>query len=222
MDRTQQRRHEEKEQRRETIIDAAEQVFADSDFESARMEQVAKVARVSRALLYLYFKNKQDLDLAICVRALRSLRQHFIDSAARHVTGYDKVASLGHTYIQFAHDFPVYFATLLRFESHPFDTLEPSSTELAVFESGSAVHAVTVDCLQIGIRDGSIRADLEQPLSAALSLWAFVHGLIQIAHNKQHFLEKVGIPPTQYTDYAIDFAMRGLRPVATDRPPSDE
>jgi len=110
---------------------------------------------------------------------------------------------------------------LTRFESHPFDTLAPSSTELAVFESGSAVHAVTVDCLQIGMRDGSIRGDLEHPLSAALSLWAFVHGLIQIAHNKQHFLEQVGIPPAQYTDYAIDLAMRGLRPVAAGPAPSD-
>ncbi|WP_248679683.1 TetR/AcrR family transcriptional regulator [Sinimarinibacterium sp. CAU 1509] len=221
MERSQQRRHEEKEQRREAIIDAAEQVLATSDFDSARMEEVAKVARVSRALVYLYFKNKQELDLAICVRALRALRQHFVDSAARHATGYAKVASLGHTYIQFAKDFPVYFAVLSRFESHPFDTLEPSSTELAVFEAGSAVHAVTVECLQIGMRDGSIRADLEQPLSAALSLWAFVHGLIQIAHNKQHFLEQVGIPPTQYTDYAIDLVMRGLRPVAGTRAPSD-
>jgi AcrR family transcriptional regulator len=221
MDRSQQRRHEEKEQRREAIIDAAEQVFATTAFETARMEQVAKVARISRALVYLYFKNKQDLHLAICVRALRALRQHFIDSAARHTSGYAKVASLGHCYIQFAQDFPVYFAALSRFESHPLDTLEPNSTEVSVFEAGSAVHAVTVECLQIGMRDGSIRGDLEQPLSAALSLWAFVHGLIQIAHNKQHFLEQVGIAPTQYTDYAIDLVMSGLRPAAVDRPQPD-
>jgi len=50
------RREEEKERRREEILDAAELVFSEKGFDAATMDQVARKARVSRALVYVYFK----------------------------------------------------------------------------------------------------------------------------------------------------------------------
>ncbi|PNB02948.1 TetR/AcrR family transcriptional regulator, partial [Pseudomonas sp. FW306-02-H05-BA] len=47
------RRVEEKERRRAEIVDAAEQLYADKGWDSVTMEQVAKRARLSRALLYV-------------------------------------------------------------------------------------------------------------------------------------------------------------------------
>ena len=41
------------------------------------MDEVARKARLSRALLYVYFQNKPDLLLAICERALASLHARF-------------------------------------------------------------------------------------------------------------------------------------------------
>ncbi|HEY9664016.1 MAG TPA: helix-turn-helix domain-containing protein, partial [Allocoleopsis sp.] len=71
------RREEEKERRRETILDAAEHVFALKGFDAATMDQVARKARVSRALVYVYFKDKTALQLGVCIRGLKILRQAF-------------------------------------------------------------------------------------------------------------------------------------------------
>jgi AcrR family transcriptional regulator len=209
-----QRRAEEKEQRREAIVDAAEQVFTTTGFEAATMEDVAKVARVSRALVYLYFKNKSELHFAICARALRLLRERFIAAAEQHARGYDQVVALGAAYIAFADEYPWYFLALSRFEAHAPEDVEDGSTEQSVLECGRAVHQVTVDCLVRGMRDGSVRADLDNPLLAAMSLWAFTHGLIQLARTKRHFFSQIGITTPQFAEYAIDFGMRGLRPQA--------
>lgn len=207
-----QRRAEEKEQRREAIIDAAEQVFASAGFDAATMEDVARAARVSRALVYLYFRNKSELNFAICARALRLLRARFLAAAAQHPLGYDQVRALGRAYIGVAAELPAYFLALSRFEAHAPERVEEGSAEHAVLECGRAVHAVTVDCLVRGMGDGSIRADLEHPLLAALSLWAFTHGLIQLAHSKQYLFAQAGIATDQFSDYAIDMGLRGLRP----------
>lgn len=209
-----QRRAEEKEQRREAIVDAAERVFTSTGFEAATMDEVARVARVSRALVYLYFKNKDELHFAICERALRLLRERFLAAAAAAPRGYDQIIALGHAYMNFADEFPCYFMALSRFEARPPEAVEEGSIEHGLLECGRAVHQVTVDCLQQGMRDGSVRSDLQDPLLAALSLWAFTHGLIQLAHSKKHFFSKVGISTATFAEYAIDFGMRGLQPRA--------
>jgi len=52
------RRQEEKERRRAEILDAAEGVAASVGWDELTMDQVARRARLSRALLYVYFKDK--------------------------------------------------------------------------------------------------------------------------------------------------------------------
>ena len=52
------RRLEEKERRRLEILDAAEAVAAVVGVEALTMDLVARKARLSRALLYVYFNDK--------------------------------------------------------------------------------------------------------------------------------------------------------------------
>src|SRR5260370_16930183 len=55
-------KHEEYVQaRRDTILNAAMRVFAQSDFAEAKMDQVAAAADLSKASLYLYFPSKHAL-----------------------------------------------------------------------------------------------------------------------------------------------------------------
>src|SRR5690606_13062826 len=71
------RRQEEKDRRRAEIIDAAQDLYRELGWDAVTMDGVAKRARLSRALIYVYFKDKRDLHFAITVRALDVLRQRF-------------------------------------------------------------------------------------------------------------------------------------------------
>lgn len=55
------RRQREREKRVETILRAAETLFAKEGFHKAGMEQIADAAEVSVGAVYFYFKNKEDL-----------------------------------------------------------------------------------------------------------------------------------------------------------------
>ncbi len=58
---TKDRREREKEQRRQTIIDAARDVIRIDGFDGVSMDKVAEKAELSKGALYLYFKNKDEL-----------------------------------------------------------------------------------------------------------------------------------------------------------------
>lgn len=58
------RRQRERESRRELAIDAAMALYAEEGYHAITMEKIAERSEVSRAALYLYFKNKEEIVLS--------------------------------------------------------------------------------------------------------------------------------------------------------------
>ncbi len=56
------------EERKSQILNAAEEVFAEKGFDKARMDDIAEETGLSKGTLYLYFKSKNDLIIAILDR----------------------------------------------------------------------------------------------------------------------------------------------------------
>lgn len=73
------RRLKEKEERRRTIIAAAEKLFAREGFHNTTIEQVAADIDLSKGTLYLYFQSKEDLFFSIL--------EEKIDNYAHHLKG---------------------------------------------------------------------------------------------------------------------------------------
>ncbi len=60
------------EERPAEILDAALRVFCRSGFHKASLEEVAAEAGISKGTIYLYFKNKEDLFVAVVKRVVPS------------------------------------------------------------------------------------------------------------------------------------------------------
>jgi TetR/AcrR family transcriptional regulator len=206
------RRQEEKDRRRSDIVDAAEEVFARVGFEAATMESVARQARLSRALLYVYFKDKSDLHFAISERALTLLRERFEAAAARHSVGLEKVAAIGRAYVAFAHEVPHYFAAMARFEAHHPSEIEQGSQEHQCLLAGDSLHQTIVNAIEAGIADGSIRRDIGNPYLMSVTLWALMHGIIQLIATKANVFAADGISGQMLIDSAILLAGRAMQP----------
>jgi AcrR family transcriptional regulator len=188
------RREEEKERRRAEIIDAAEQLYSEVGWDAVTMDGVAKCARLSRALIYVYFQDKSDLLLAIAERALAELRESFIAAAAAQTSGLDKVQAIGQAYVLFQQETPYRFDACSRFHAHQ---AAGQPTDDACAAAGDAVIAVIVEALMRGQADGSIRRDIGNPAQVCVMLWAFTHGLIQIGTNKTQEIARLGIEVSQ-------------------------
>lgn len=206
-----QRRQEERDRRRAEIVDAAEALYAETGWDAVTMDQVARRARLSRALVYVYFRDKPDLHLALVERALDTLRTRFEAVRAGKSRGIDEVEAIGWAYLAFARELPHCFDACARFEARTSsDGLQPN--EAACMAAGHRVHETIVASLNRGVADGSIRADIGDPYLTSLALWAFSHGVVQIAATKAGHMAAEGIPVQRFFDQAIVLALRTLQP----------
>jgi AcrR family transcriptional regulator len=207
------RRQEEKERRRAEILDAAEAVAANVSWDELTMDQVARKARLSRALLYVYFKDKNDLMFGIGERALATLRQRFEEAVSRNRRGLDQMLAIGRAYIAFSQEFSVYFGVLARCELMEPDVAsipDEQSNHGACLVCGDAVRTLMVKVLETGVRDGSIRADVGNLKAVAIVLWGFTHGIIQVAATKSNLLAHDGLQTKQLMDQAMLMATRSI------------
>ena len=202
------RRLEEKERRRSAIIDAAESVCLPAGLDAMTMDEVARAARLSRALLYVYFKDKADLVFALADRALSSLHGRFTVCAQQFPTGLAQLRAMGRAYLAFSHELPAQFEALARFELHSPDIDNANGAEAACVAAGDCVHAVMIAAIDTGLRDGSIRADVGPPALVSITLWGFMHGVIQLAATKANVLAHDGIEASDLFAQALDMATR--------------
>ena len=196
------RREEEKERRRAEILDAADTLYAKKGWDALTVDQVARSARLSRALVYVYFRDKEELLFAIGERAMRLLRDRFIEAAASRVPGMDKVEAIGRAYMGYAYEFPHYFDFCSRFQAHSV-AIDPGSHEGACRVAGDEAIGTVVQAIEAGMRDGSIRPDVGEPVLLATTLWAFTHGIIQLAMAKGSDLARFGIAIPDFSNYAF-------------------
>lgn len=107
---------------REHILDAAELVFAEHGYETAKVQAVASAAGVSLATLYGVFETKWDLYRAVHERRTQTLLEH-VRLRGEQATGdlLDRMLSGISAYIEFHMEHPSYLRMHLR-EQHVWST----------------------------------------------------------------------------------------------------
>jgi AcrR family transcriptional regulator len=205
------RRLEEKERRRAEIVDAAEAAGREVGLDALTMDDVARRARLSRALLYVYFQDRSDLMFGLAERAMGQLHARFVEAAERHRTGLEQVSAMGRAYVAFSQEFPVLFDALARCELESPDPTKLSPSEQACMLCGDKLQGSLIASIETGVRDGSIRSDVSSPQLMSVTLWGFMHGIIQLTTTKAHALAHHGVAAKDLIDHAISMITRDLK-----------
>ncbi len=184
------RRDQEKEKRREAILDAAERVIAKHGWEATDFGKIATRARLSRGLVYVYFPTRDDLFHAVCARGLVDLKDRFAAATKKHKTGLEQAMALGRAYYAFAQTQPLYFDLISQFQGRDLDPENETESEKESHDYGRDCLGQLVQALANGVADGSIRKTIGDPRPSAVAIWAFTHGLIQISTRKECMLQQ--------------------------------
>lgn len=178
------RKEREKEQRRNSILDAAEQVFFNRGIEESTMDDVAGAAELSKGTLYLYFKSKMDLLAAIHVRGLELLADKMDEAMRNSASGLERLQRLAHEFVRYSVENPGYFQfgfVVDKMQSSEEATVAPWLDECQ--DRTDRILSITIEAIKTGIHDGSISSRFD-PQELALLLWSGVRGVVQVHHIK--------------------------------------
>ncbi len=203
----------DREKRRQEILRAATQLFAERGMENVTFGDIARSARLSRPLVYFYFPDLETLFLEAVVVATSKLQQRFLHSLRPSLNGLDQLMALGAAYVQFARDEPALFQLLAHRETKSNSaekSAHPLETECHTRFSG--IMDVLGATLRQGIADRSIRPDVGDPAQVAVCLWGLTHGLIQISTTQLPTIEsKLGAAAAAgLPDFGMDLLRRSL------------
>ena len=177
------RKVREKQQRRQDIIDAAEKVFFSQGFETATMDEIARVAELSKGTLYLYFKSKEDLHFAIFMRGSDILMNLMRENLSGDSDGYHGLLELADSFIRFSREKQDYFNLFMYYESSRLKRLNIDQDQLQVYLKENSPLALVGQQVFLGMQDGSLRDDLPAEVFSA-TLWSQMLGVLIVLNNK--------------------------------------
>lgn len=207
------RRREEKEERRQQILNAAEKVIQKHGWEATNYGEIAKRARLSRSLVYFYFPTRDDLFHAVCDRGMEALERRFSKAIAENRQGLDQLMAIGRAYHEFSEKEPLYFELLSVFQAREFVPEGQRLPEEQAHDHGRNCLGLVVQALANGLKDRSVRKSVGEPGPTAIAIWAFTHGLIQIATQKEAMLkEQFGLSAQQTLEHGFALLRSSLGP----------
>ncbi|HHJ35037.1 MAG TPA: TetR/AcrR family transcriptional regulator [Gammaproteobacteria bacterium] len=116
-------------ERRETILSAAQGLFASKGFYGVSIDEIARAVDVSPAILYRHFDSKQSLYTAV-LEKFSQQRQSYVDTIVNHGTRFeDALTGMTQVYIKNIAENP----DILKIELHSL--LEGNPATLAFFQN---------------------------------------------------------------------------------------
>ena len=183
------RREREKNERRESILRAAIQVYDKEGYHAITMEKIAEEAELGRATLYLYFKTKDEIFIHAIVSYSDFFNQRLENLYAGRAEIKEKLLeSLWFTFIEFYEKDRASFNATLYFHQSEMIRNLPENLRIMLDRSGSRNYAYLSKIMAYGIRQGVFRDC--SPKTLAEVVWTSFLGIIHLENSKQAMSRK--------------------------------
>ncbi|MFN3801876.1 TetR/AcrR family transcriptional regulator [Belliella pelovolcani] len=179
---------QERTQKEKLILDSAIKLFIEKGYQATKMDEVAKSAKISKGLTYFYYKNKEDLYMAVTRKAFDGLKDVFREVyRTKNKSGMELLVDLVQKYVDFSQRNRMFYEAILNFmgmlnlynDKELRKTIDPLILDSVHFQKLLDVHhdcgKIGIQIVSQGIKDGSIRPEL-QPELTFYTIWSMLIG----------------------------------------------
>ncbi|HVN48197.1 MAG TPA: TetR/AcrR family transcriptional regulator [Bacteroidota bacterium] len=171
------RKEREKEHRKEEILDAAQKVFFEKGLAVATMDEIAETAELSKGTLYLYYKSKEDMYLAVMMRGMEELYDEFERISSSELLTVEKIIKLGDAYREYFYKHRKYFRMIHFLQNPQIHKQVSEEMRQHCDREAQKMWNVIQSILKHGIDDGVLRNNFN-PIELGVILWSNMTALL--------------------------------------------
>jgi AcrR family transcriptional regulator len=160
-------------ERKDQILNTAEDVFAERGFDEARMDDIAERSGLSKGAIYWYFKKKDDIIAALLDRVFRRNIESMRAEAARGGSVLDRLVAMGEQTSRDYESMSRLMPIALEFYAVALRQRKVRKHLAAMYDE---ILAIVVPLIEEGIRNGELDDDVD-PRQAATLLLGIYEGL---------------------------------------------
>ncbi len=187
-------------ERKRRILNSAIKIFGEKGYQNATISEIAKEAGVGDATIYEYFKNKEDILLAIPVEITKEI----IPQIHEHMMGIkgalNKLRKFIWWWLNFVEKNPGYGSIVLL-------ELKTSKTYVSTeaYQAARNFYQILLDIIREGQEEGAIKKELNIYLARSLCVGAMEHIIIRwLLKDRKYSL-------IQYADDLADLLIDSLK-----------
>lgn len=183
------RKKEPQNMHRKAITTAAEQLFMKHGIEHTSMNDIARESGYSKATLYVYFKDKEELISVLVLESMQKLYGYMRLALEKGKDAKECYREICHALVRYQEEYPFYFKMVLETIRIDFETSRFLPEEKETFRIGEQINDLLTAFFKKGVEEGVFRSDVEM-LPTIFSFWGMLSGLIQIAVNKEAYISQ--------------------------------
>jgi AcrR family transcriptional regulator len=181
---TKERKLKEKENRKEVILKAAENVMTQHGLYGLSIEAIAEETQLAKGTIYLYFKSKEEILSSLTIKARNKLFHEFELIEQQSGTAFEKLIQMIRMNYNFYKKFPLYYDLVSLYEANH----KAVETE-EMYKSSQNITNLVNRIATTAQLEGSLNAAIN-PLHLTMSLWGMTVGMLQLLKVRGTFMEE--------------------------------
>jgi AcrR family transcriptional regulator len=200
------RKHRERTEVREKILDAALEFFATEGVEGVTMRALADAIEYTPPVIYSHFRDKDAIIRELCNRQLRALAKHFA-SIAGVADPVERLRGVGRAYVDFALEHPSHFRFMF-LTAHPLPPDEDDNVHRG--DPQEDAYAFLKHTVAAAIASGQLRPEFTDAEELTQMCWAAAHGVVALQNVKGSDSWVDWRDPRTTAHKLLDATLRGL------------
>ncbi|WP_027891763.1 TetR/AcrR family transcriptional regulator [Calidithermus chliarophilus] len=206
--RSAERREQQKQELRRTILEAATRLFEEQGYEGFSLRQVAEAIGYSPTAIYLYFADKDDLLFAVCQQGFAEFTEALQQAYRSTPDPLERVEALGRAYLEFGLSRPLHYQMMFMQRSEWALRASAPAGEV----EGSTSYHILLQAVTEAMKAGKIR--MGDPLETTNLVWSGMHGIVSLALSMKGVVPRWDNPADvrRLAGQFMEMLARGLSP----------
>lgn len=182
---------------RNSILEESEKLFEGKGILKTKMDDIAQKTGFSKATLYRYFKNKDEILFTIIQTKMESLLIVFKSIENNFGTIESKFKETSDALVDFQSKYPVYFEAMIGKVSMKIEGEDTPSVYRNIFLLGNEFNSIIGQMFFPDLHDKS------QIEKKSFLIWSLLSGIIRMTSLKEEYVKMISKNRKEYLDFSF-------------------